>query len=321
MPITSPSATYSTSVILCSYTLDRWDDLRDGVEALRAQSLPPDEIVLVIDHNTALRDRAEAELAAGSPRVRIVENEGKRGCSASRNIGIGAATADIVAFLDDDAVPELNWLAELTDPFSDPDVYVSGGRAVPRWPGDRPAWWPEEFDWVVGCSHLGLPLEVADVRNVWGCSMACRREVFEAAGLFREDMGRAGANGLGCEDTELCIQVRRAVPGARVVYTPHSVVHHRVPLERARWKYFVARCYSEGISKAQVRKSVGGSTAVSSERSYVLRVLPAGVWKGTKNAFVGDLAGLGRAGAVVGGLATTGYGYARGRLLGFQGPA
>jgi hypothetical protein len=55
-----PSTALSTCVVLCSYTFDRWDDLRAGLDALRSQSLPPDEIVLVIDHNTALRDQVEA---------------------------------------------------------------------------------------------------------------------------------------------------------------------------------------------------------------------------------------------------------------------
>lgn len=314
MTCPAPSTAEGVSVVLCSFTFDRWDDLAAGLDGLAAQTRPPDEIVLVIDHNSELAQCAQAELAPGAPRLRIVENLGRRGCSASRNVGIRTAAGDIVAFLDDDAAPEPDWLAQLTAPFADPGVQVTGGRAVPRWPVRRPRWWPEEFDWVVGCSHRGLPAQAADVRNVWGCSMACRREAF-AAGLFREDIGRAGANGLGGEDTEFCIQVRRAVPGARVVYTPRSVVHHRVSPERARLRYFLSRCYSEGISKAQISRSVGAGAAMSAERAYVTRVLPAGVWKGAKAALVGDLGGFGRAGAVVGGLATTGYGYIRGRLV------
>ncbi len=91
---------------------------------------------------------------------------------------------------------------------------------------------------------------------------------------------------------------------------------HRVPRERASWRYYRARCYAEGLSKAAVASAVGTSDSLSSEREYVQRTLPRGVIRGLADMLRhGDAGGLGRALAIVAGLALTAAGYARGRLF------
>ena len=97
-----------------------------------------------------------------------------------------------------------------------------------------------------------------------------------------------------------------------ILYDPAVRVRHRVTRERARLDYFVARCHAEGISKAAVTRRCGRTRALESERAYVRRVLPAGIRRGLSAALAGDGAGLGRAAAIVLGLAATGAGYASG---------
>ena len=219
-----------------------------------------------------------------------------------------------MAFLDDDAIPQPGWLAELTAPFADPNVWVTGGRALPNWPGQqRPGWWPEEFDWVVGCSYRGLPTRISQVRNVIGASMAMRRDTFLVAGTFREGIGRIGKKPLGGEETELCIRLGQARPGSLIVYAPASVVSHRVSGDRVRMGYFLARCFAEGVCKAQISATVGGSDATASERSYTARVLPRGVVRGLHDTLRGRLSGFARAAAIIVGLLTTTAGYACGK--------
>jgi hypothetical protein len=123
---------------------------------------------------------------------------------------------------------------------------------------------------------------------------------------------------LGCEETELCIRARRLSPESRIVYEPSARVLHRVSRERLRWRYFGARCYSEGLSKAVVARHAGSRAGLASERTYVTRTLPRGVARGLADATLrGDPAGLGRAGAIVAGLGITTLGYALGRLRRF----
>ena len=95
-----------------------------------------------------------------------------------------------MAYLDGDASADAGWLAELTQAFNDPRVGCAGGTATPVWERGRPSWFPEEFDWVVGCSYRGLPVEATEVRNVLGCNMAFRRADLEALGGFSPRLGR-----------------------------------------------------------------------------------------------------------------------------------
>ena len=92
-------------------------------------------------------------------------------------------------------------------------------------------------------------------------------------------------------------------------------VRHRVPTERATFRYFVQRCYGEGRSKALLVGRVGTSSGLESERSYVLHILPAGVLRGLRDSLVQRRPdGSARAAAIVIGLAATTAGYARGRF-------
>lgn len=304
------SAPLDVSVIVCAYTEDRWNDLVAAVESLRRQVVPPREIILVVDHNPALLERARARFLE----IAIVENGGRRGLADARNSGVAAARGAIVAFLDDDASAAPDWTAQLLAGYADPGVVGVGGDIAPRWQQERPAWFPREFDWVVGCTYRGMPSGAAPVRNLIGANMSFRREVFEVAGLFRSQMGRIGTHPVGCEETELCIRVGQRWPGAILLYQPSARVHHHVPPARGRWSYFRARCYGEGLSKAQVRQFVGAGAGLSSERAYALRTLPLGVAAGLAETARGDGSGLLRAGAIVAGLAITTAGFVRGAL-------
>ena len=131
----------------------------------------------------------------------------------------------------------------------------------------------------------------------------------ERAGGFESGIGRVGTRPVGCEETDFCIRASRAIPSGRIVYDPSAKVVHRVPRHRAGWRYFRARCYAEGLSKAAVAHRVGAGAGLASERSHALRQLPRAVFRGIGDALTGDLFGLVRAVAVVAGLviATTGF--------------
>jgi len=261
------------SVIVCAYTQRRWGDLQDSVNSVLLQSEPA-EVIVVIDHEPELLRMAQERW----PSLTVIPNTGPQGLSGGRNTGIEAATADIVAFLDDDATAEPGWLAHLLAPFADPAVIGVGGRAEPVWPaGARSDLYPEELLWIVGCSHRGLPETLAEVRNVIGCSMAFRRLPVVAAGGFDLDTGRVGTVPLGCEETELCIRLRQADPAAKILLDPRAVVHHRVSADRATWSYIRSRAYHEGISKAILSRKLGREDALSSESAYAAKVLPVAV--------------------------------------------
>lgn len=304
--------TLTASVVICAYTEERWHDIVAAVDSLRRQTHLPHEIILVVDHNPALLARAQAEFGDA---VRVMENSGPRGLSGGRNTGIEVATAPLVAFLDDDATASPDWLARLASHCADANVLGAGSAAEPAWEGARPRWFPPEFYWVVGCSYRGMPERVAPVRNLFGGSMLLRKEVFDGVGGFRDGIGRVGTRPVGGEETELCIRAHQRWPERVLLYDPATHIHHHVPAARARLRYLQSRCYSEGLSKALVVRFVGGHDGLSTERSYTLKTLPQGVWRGVTDAvYRRDVTGLARAGTIIFGLAWTTAGYLVGRL-------
>jgi hypothetical protein len=220
----------------------------------------------------------------------------------------------VLAFLDDDAVADPSWLSVLADAYASEMVLGVGGAVDPLWTSPRPAWFPVEFDWVVGCTYRGLPDRSAPVRNLIGASMSIRREVFAEVGGFRSGVGRVGTRPLGCEETELCIRALKRWPEASFRLEPAARVRHLVPAERGTWRYFRARCFAEGLSKALVARLVGADCGLASERSYALRALPAGVLRGIHESSQGDPMGLARAGAILAGLLFTVAGFFYGTL-------
>ncbi|RKR75626.1 glycosyltransferase family 2 protein [Frondihabitans australicus] len=299
--------TLTVSVIVCAYTQRRWQDLQDSVESARTQSNTT-EVIVVIDHEPELFRMAKARW----PELVVIENSEAQGLSGARNTGVAAATGDIVAFLDDDATADADWLTWMIDSFDDPYVVGVGGHAEPVWPDAKgPKLYADELLWIVGCSYRGLPTERADVRNAIGCSMAFRRATILAVGGFSSTLGRVGNIPLGGEETELCIRIRQADPNARILYEPLSLVNHRVSADRGTWGYLRRRSFYEGVSKAVLARSLGRGDSLASESSYLTKVLPAAFFRELADARHG---GIKRAAAITLTVTATVAGYALGAV-------
>jgi glycosyltransferase involved in cell wall biosynthesis len=257
-------------VVVCAYTMDRWDDLDVAVGSCLAQTLKPEEVIVVIDHNEELLQRASLELKGAL----VVANRFTTGLSGARNTGIASSSSEVVAFLDDDAYAQSDWLEKLMGPLADPKVAGVGGWILPDWPDGAPAWFPETFYWVLGCSYEGQAPGGDRLRNPIGANMALRRRVFATVGGFISGVGRIGQLPLGCEETEICIRYSTRFPDEGFVLVRDAVVHHRVPSSRLTWHYFWTRCWAEGLSKATVSLLVGSGAGLAAERRHLAHSLP-----------------------------------------------
>ena len=293
------------SVVICAYDEKRWPDLKQAVSSVFSQTTQPSETIVVIDHNPALLAMAERELEG----VTILDNHGDRGAAASRNVGAEHAHGEVLAFLDDDAFADPDWTEQIARAHTEQPILGIAGRLEPQWESGRPRWFPEEFQWVVGCSYRGLPERVAPVRNVISANMSVDRELFIEAGGFRKGFGKVGTRSEP-EDTELCIRLGALHPARPWLYWPAAKAGHRVPPSRASFAYFVRRCRLEGIGKASLQGHVDGPDGLTSEREYVVKVLPSGVAANLAAAVVRrDLGRLLQAGALLIGLAVTVLGF------------
>jgi GT2 family glycosyltransferase len=304
----------SVDVVVCTYTLARIDLLLRCVGSVAAQLGAHDRLWVVIDAEDAVAARCREQLVADRgelPAMTVLTNRAGRGLSGARNTGLSAGSAEVVAFIDDDAEPRVGWLDALRRRFSDPAVEVVGGAVVPRWSGGAaPAWFPEEFGWVVGCDYAGMPGDGAPIRNPIGANMAIRRSVFARVGGFDEQFGRVGAGYSGCEETELSLRAGDGRPPGAIVRDTSAVVDHLVSAERQRFAHLVRRCYDEGRSKALLSRRAGPSGALSSELRHVRSTLPRSWARTLRRAEPTPLDATRRVGVSVTGLLATAAGFA-----------
>ncbi len=259
----------TTSVVVCSYTMSRWESLCATLEGLGRQSRPPEEILVVSDHNPELSE-ALASIGVG----RVLLHTGEHGCAGARNHGLEEAKGELVVFLDDDAIPERDWLELLVAPLEEsPSVVATGGWVVPDG-GNVAAWYPRELYWVFGCSWAGLEARQT-LRNPIGASMAWRRSVLSKVGGFNVAIGHADNPGRaigGCEETLAAIRSTQ-LTGGTIMHARDAVVHHYVGPERVSFAYLLRRGWGEGMSKSVVRRVSG--VPLRDERAHSRRMAAA----------------------------------------------
>jgi GT2 family glycosyltransferase len=251
--------------------MDRLGNVLGCIESLKRQTMLPKEIILALDPDQNLIEFYKSRIPDD---VKIVVSEGN-GLSYARNTGVKNAEGEIVAFIDDDAVADSDWLKNLIENYN-PCVIGVGGLIKPIWESGRSVWFPEELDWIFGCSYKGLPEEKTYVRNPIGCNMSFRKSVFEKVGYFKIDVGRLGRRLLGSEETEFSIRATEKILGSKIVFDPSAVVYHAVPKGRTRLTYVIKRACYEGLSKAMISSRGFNPLATSSTEyryfKYLLKV-------------------------------------------------
>jgi len=206
---------------------ERYEDFVEAINSLLSQSYNNLDIVVVVDGNRGLYDRIlKSGIEEGDKAdVKVILNEENMGLSESRNKGIKEAKGDVIAFFDDDAVADEDWLKELERMYKEYDAIAAGGRLMPIWTTKKPKFLPEEYYWLVGATHKGFPEEVTEVRNTFGSNLSFKAEVLKVLGGFRSEMGVKGKGLLQGEETELCERMREKF-GRGVVYNPDAIVYH-----------------------------------------------------------------------------------------------
>src|SRR5207302_1420366 len=213
------------------------DSLRNGTEKQAATlerqvrtALRLGCVIVVNDGSTDATPQIASEY-----RVRLITTQ-NQGLSAARNIGIRAATGEIVAFIDDDAYPDLHWLRFLALAFRDGTYVAVGGPNLPP-PDD--GWMA---DAVANAPGGPNPVLLSDrvAEHIPGCNMAFRKEALEAIGGFDSVFRTAG------DDVDVCWRLRDR--GGVIGYAPGAVVwHHRRPSIRRFWKQQVGYGKAEAL--------------------------------------------------------------------------
>ncbi|QLA14807.1 glycosyltransferase [Desulfolutivibrio sulfoxidireducens] len=249
--------------------------LKHAVASLAAQTLPPDRfhILVVLNRDDeALRRDMEAALA---PPVLLVTSAGTAprvvleptpGLSHARNRAILETTARHVAFLDDDAVAEPDWLFHILEGFGrDPSIAAVGGSILPLWETPPPAWVKPPLYTYFSCKSFGEAERwLGPGEYFFGTNMAFRRDVLLACGGFPVNLGRTGENLLSNEEWP----VFRAIDarGLGKLASPRVTVRHRVPAGRMTARFFFRRLWWQGVSDTVFHLECAGRS-----RAFVVR--------------------------------------------------
>jgi glycosyltransferase involved in cell wall biosynthesis len=297
------------SVVISTYSKKNLWQILTCIDSLRKQSFHPHEILLVVDP-----DPDEISyFKYNSPRdVKVVESSGF-GLSNARNTGTRVAAGEIVAFIDDDAFADENWLRNIAKDFEDSSVMGVGGPIKPFWGGKKPSWFPEELNWIIGCSYRGGPKRREEIRNPIGCNMSFRKSALEKAGYFRSDLGRFGKFLFAGEESDVSLRIKHKIPGARIINEPSAVVFHSVNVNRMKLKYILVRSFYEGVSKSLISSSTfDQSKDLTTERSYLKFILRASVLPRLKEIY--KFRNLGQLTLILSSSYAVFVGYALGRI-------
>lgn len=235
------------SVVICGYTLERTGVFLECIESVLAQTYEPIEVVVVIDGNSELASIV-SDAFGDLESVVIVENEKNRGISYSRTRGGKEASGEIVAFIDDDAVAEPDWIEQLVEVYEETDAIAVGGYVAPNWLEGKPFFFPEEFYWLVGCTERGFAADGEEVRNTYGSNISYRREVFLAVDGYDVNTGRKGDRHVQAHEAPVGIRLLREY-GRGMMYVEDAVVQHTLFAYRGDFWWLVKRSFWQGYSK------------------------------------------------------------------------
>ena len=269
----------NVSVVVCTYSMDRYGPFSECVESVIAQEYDDLEIVLVVDGNLDVFDRVREDFG-DEENVVLHNNDENRGISYSRTKGGELATGEIVAFIDDDATAEPEWVRNLVEVYEETNAIAVGGDVLPDWQVEKPDFFPEEFYWLVGCVEPGFAEDGQEVRNTYGSNISYLRKAFLNVGGYDPNTGRKGDKHLQAHEAPVGIRLREEY-GRGMVFTEDAVVHHKLFDYRGEFGWLVSRSFWQGYSKRVM--DLLYPDAEDNKSGYLKRLLTQFVPKRAKN--------------------------------------
>jgi len=221
--------------------------------------------VVVIDNNEEPRMRPLCERFA--PQVRFLHCW-HPGLSAARNAGIAATQGEYIAFLDDDAIPEPTWAAELRCGLRRYESAAAGGRVELAVEGGLPNWYPEPLRSLLSeLRYDGADISrLTESQYVVGANFCVARRYVETVGGFRLDLGRDRSSLRSSEEVELCRRIMKS--GGRISFLAAPVVWHQIPRERCTLNYVLQRSIWQGRSDACIEALHGRAAALGARNDF-----------------------------------------------------
>jgi glycosyltransferase involved in cell wall biosynthesis len=245
----------TVSVVVCTYSHERYFDTIETIDSLIRQSYQNIEIILVIDQNLSLFNDFDKSNYLKSLNNFKLGISNLPGLSNARNKGVELSSGDIIAFIDDDAIADIYWIYNLVICYKNPEIFGVGGPVKPLWVSGEVTWIPEEFYWTMGCSYKSQKNTIHCVRSNFGSNMSFRSIIFEKIGYFDDKFGLVNNNMRTGEDTDLSIRVLNEFKNSKIIYNPKAIVNHKIYRFRKSFAFLMRRCYGYGVAIANIGSS------------------------------------------------------------------
>ena len=225
-----------------------YDHFCEAAESVLNQTYNNVELVVIVDGTPDVYDKILEDYDNHEDMI-ISCNDENVGLLQSRNRGAELATGDVVAFIDDDAIADEEWIERLVDAYENQNAIAAGGKMTPEWIAGKPSFLPEEFYWLIGVTHRGFADGAGEVRNTFGSNISFRTNLFEELGGFNVSIGgRKGDKNLQGGETELCARMRTEYDQG-IWYVPEAEVAHKVFQYRTKVGWLLDRAFWQGYSK------------------------------------------------------------------------
>jgi len=230
------------SVIVCTYNGEK--RVLRTLDALVQQNFPKETYeIVVVDNNSSDGSAEVVQGFIGKHKTLRIKYcfESQQGQSHARNKGIQEAKGEILAFTDDDGVPDENWLKELYKIYQEEEnVGCVGGKVILDLPKVLPEWYQKELgrNYLAGFDlRVDFPLEVNHVYSFpYGVNISFLKKALLGVGLFDPTLGKVGGEALTGDETDRCLALHQK--NWRIFYQPKAMVHHVINPERISKAYF-----------------------------------------------------------------------------------
>ena len=207
------------SVVICTY--NRAEYLKRCIESLKSQTYIYFEIIVVngpsIDETNQVLEKY--------PEIQVLKQQTLSGLSYARNMGIKASNGEIIAFIDDDAVADKNWIKFLIDGYTDESIGGAGGPVL-----DITGKWHQFKNGYI--SKAGIPSFIQEndlnyndqkgvfLNNLMGTNSSFRRNALLKIGLFDENIKYF------FDETDVCVRI--IMHGYKIKHLDNAIVFHEM---------------------------------------------------------------------------------------------
>jgi GT2 family glycosyltransferase len=219
--------------------------------------------IIVVDNNSTDATLEVIEKYRSQGMAIKLEKESRLGSNFCRNTGIKNSSAPLIAFIDDDAYPDSEWLSNIWRVYQSEEVwdFCLSGKVELHFLDERPSWLVKEFEDYLSAIDYGESSKWIQARQACSANLVIPRNHLKSSGFsgFDTRLLRKEGNLKSNDETLTLIQMEKL--GVRFLYSPDVKVWHQIPRARTEQSFFKKRAFWQGVSDVQMEKLISGYVA------------------------------------------------------------